>query len=555
MDLTPYVETSATSSRSPPRPAATTPARWPSGSPPPLDRAVRLVLLDALSAAADEITRDLAPGSVDLRLRGARARVRRHPAAGRRPADATPAAGTAPTPTRAATARINLRLPDQLKARIEEAAGRERPLGQRLARPRGLAAAVAQRRPRPARAAARRIRPVLHADGCASHAHLRHPRPIIATVELVVGDVRITASERTDTVVEVRPSDPASARTSRPPSRPASSSPTAACWSRRRRLAAVEPVQRRRLDRRHDRAADRLELSASAGVADVRATGRARRLPAQDRRGRHPARARPARSTLESGAGDIDVERVAGDADVTTGSGDVRIGASTARAVIKNSNGDSGIGEVTGDLRVKAANGDIAVGRADARRRRQDRQRRRPDRRGRARHGRARDRRRRRSRSASREGTAAWLDVTPSFGHVRNSARRRRRAGDVRRDRRGARPHLARRHRDPRTASMTGTASASTHRPAQVLRRPPRPRRHRPRRPRGHRVRPARPERRRQDHHRSHILSTLIPADAGDVRVAGHDVGARPGRGARRDRRHRPVLGRRRPAHRRENLR
>src|ERR1700730_12227335 len=36
----------------------------------PLESAVRLALLDALSAAADEITRDLAPGSVDLRPRG-----------------------------------------------------------------------------------------------------------------------------------------------------------------------------------------------------------------------------------------------------------------------------------------------------------------------------------------------------------------------------------------------------------------------------------------------------------------------------------------------------
>ncbi len=35
-----------------------------------LDAAARLVLLDVLSAAAGEITRDLAPGSVDLRLRG-----------------------------------------------------------------------------------------------------------------------------------------------------------------------------------------------------------------------------------------------------------------------------------------------------------------------------------------------------------------------------------------------------------------------------------------------------------------------------------------------------
>src|SRR3954451_18013944 len=35
----------------------------------PLEPAIRLMLLDALSAAADEITRELAPGSVELRLR------------------------------------------------------------------------------------------------------------------------------------------------------------------------------------------------------------------------------------------------------------------------------------------------------------------------------------------------------------------------------------------------------------------------------------------------------------------------------------------------------
>jgi hypothetical protein len=35
----------------------------------PLESAIRLTLLDALSTAADEITRELAPGSVELRLR------------------------------------------------------------------------------------------------------------------------------------------------------------------------------------------------------------------------------------------------------------------------------------------------------------------------------------------------------------------------------------------------------------------------------------------------------------------------------------------------------
>src|SRR4249920_1079692 len=36
----------------------------------PLDAAIRLALQDALSAATEEITTELAPGSVELRLRG-----------------------------------------------------------------------------------------------------------------------------------------------------------------------------------------------------------------------------------------------------------------------------------------------------------------------------------------------------------------------------------------------------------------------------------------------------------------------------------------------------
>jgi hypothetical protein len=92
----------------------------------PLEPAVRLMLLDALSAAADEITLELAPGSVELRLRSGDPSFVVTPA----PADG-PAAGDAPPPAApdaddAATARINLRLPEQLKADVEQAASRER---------------------------------------------------------------------------------------------------------------------------------------------------------------------------------------------------------------------------------------------------------------------------------------------------------------------------------------------------------------------------------------------------------------------------------------------
>jgi len=89
----------------------------------PLESAFRLALLDALAAAADEITRDLAPGSVQLRLSGREPSFVVTPP----PADeATPGFSAPPVAEDdTAVSRINLRVPDQLKARIEEAAGRD----------------------------------------------------------------------------------------------------------------------------------------------------------------------------------------------------------------------------------------------------------------------------------------------------------------------------------------------------------------------------------------------------------------------------------------------
>jgi hypothetical protein len=123
----------------------------------PLEPAARLMLLDALSAAADEITLELAPGSVELRLRGGEPEFAVTPA----PADeqlepAPPAAAPPPAPADAdegATARINLRLPEQLKAGIERAAAGER-LSVNAWLVRAAAAALADEgdRPQPQRA-------------------------------------------------------------------------------------------------------------------------------------------------------------------------------------------------------------------------------------------------------------------------------------------------------------------------------------------------------------------------------------------------------------------
>jgi hypothetical protein len=98
----------------------------------PLDAAIRLTLQDALTVAAEEITLELAPRAVDVRLRG------RELEFVVTPAPAEPPVGdsgeddddvvSSPPPVdgdEGSMTRINLRLPDHLKARVEQAAGRE----------------------------------------------------------------------------------------------------------------------------------------------------------------------------------------------------------------------------------------------------------------------------------------------------------------------------------------------------------------------------------------------------------------------------------------------
>lgn len=104
----------------------------------PLDAAIRLALQDALAVAAEEITTELAPGSVELRLRGRDPEFVVTPppadpsvsdlAEGEDTATGRPATGITPRSNEgdeATMSRINLRLPDHLKARIEQVAGFE----------------------------------------------------------------------------------------------------------------------------------------------------------------------------------------------------------------------------------------------------------------------------------------------------------------------------------------------------------------------------------------------------------------------------------------------
>ena len=97
---------------------------------PGLEAAMRLVLLEALSAAADEITRELAPGAVEVHLRGSDPDFVVTLPAYEAGDVATSASTGSPTVIPAGdddggTSRLNLRLPEGLKAKIDEAARRE----------------------------------------------------------------------------------------------------------------------------------------------------------------------------------------------------------------------------------------------------------------------------------------------------------------------------------------------------------------------------------------------------------------------------------------------
>ncbi|MEU6770356.1 hypothetical protein [Streptomyces sp. NPDC046759] len=89
-----------------------------------LESAIRLTLVDALAAAADEINRDLTADSVELRLPGGEPNfvVRSSPPG--RPSETAAVSGV-PNAEEDATALVTVRMPGRLKAAVERAAGRE----------------------------------------------------------------------------------------------------------------------------------------------------------------------------------------------------------------------------------------------------------------------------------------------------------------------------------------------------------------------------------------------------------------------------------------------
>jgi hypothetical protein len=190
------------------------------------------------------------------------------------------------------------------------------------------------------------------------------PDPISVTIELSVGDVRLVASDRTDTVVDVRPTDESD------------DSDVQATQQTRVEFAdgrlTVRGPKARAFDfsKKTRSVAVLVELPTGSAVhaevalGDVHSAGvlgECRfKLSVGHFRLDHTGRLR-----LNTN-GHISVGTITGDADIATGSGRVQIGEIRGAAEIKNSNGDTDLGSITGRLRARAANGDISVDRADA---------------------------------------------------------------------------------------------------------------------------------------------------------------------------------------------
>ncbi len=192
------------------------------------------------------------------------------------------------------------------------------------------------------------------------------PEPITVTVELGVGGVQIAATDRADTRVDVRPSDPSKG------SNVVAAEQTRVEYANGRLLVRAPKGWRQwspwggheSIEVEIDVPAGS-RLSGQAGVGAVRCTGRIGgcrfRTGVGDIRvgGAGPVE-------LKTGAGDVTLDRIDGTAEVTTGSGSVGIASVDGRVIVKNRNGDTWIGEVTGDARVNAANGRISIDRAHA---------------------------------------------------------------------------------------------------------------------------------------------------------------------------------------------
>lgn len=193
------------------------------------------------------------------------------------------------------------------------------------------------------------------------------PSPIAVTLDLYVADVHIVASDRTDTIVEVRPSDPG-----KPADVKAAENTRVEYDDATRALSVITRKPRNRFVNfsKHPESIDVViqlptdsDVRGEAGVGDYRTEGVLGAVALKTDFGAIRI-GETGTLNIRTGLGEITVDGASGSAEVHSGSGEIRIGAVDGTADVSTGNGTIRIGVVTGPANVKVSNGALSVDRA-----------------------------------------------------------------------------------------------------------------------------------------------------------------------------------------------
>ncbi len=246
------------------------------------------------------------------------------------------------------------------------------------------------------------------------------PERISLNVEYNLGDIHITASDRTDTVVDVRPSDGGRAADIRAAEQTRIDFSNGTLfikgskeWKRFAILTGNGAVDvtvdlPSHSDVRWEAGMGKFDGEGNLGRCDLKTGMGHIRL--------HKADA----VTADSDYGDIILDHVSGDAELKTGSGEIRVNGVDGSTQVRNSDGHIRIGDAAGEVHIKAANGNILIGSAQA------------SVTAKSANGKIRIGEVTRGSVVMEtaygdlgvgipEGTAAWLDVSTQYGKVRNA--------------------------------------------------------------------------------------------------------------------------------------
>ncbi|WP_305784533.1 DUF4097 family beta strand repeat-containing protein [Symbioplanes lichenis] len=186
------------------------------------------------------------------------------------------------------------------------------------------------------------------------------PRPITATLDLNVADVRLTATERTDTVVEVRPRNPASDRDRQAAEQTRVEYADGSLLVRSPKTRAIALFGKPGSIDVEIALPAGSRVHATAALGGLDATGTLGDVRVKTATG-DVSLERTGALELTTAAGGVRVGEAAGDVRISTATGRVEAGHVHGGATVKNSNGYTGIGRVDGALKVSNANGDITV--------------------------------------------------------------------------------------------------------------------------------------------------------------------------------------------------